>query len=637
MKLISNAMLATLLLTSNSAIAQDDLRSLRKSKDTPERLLSLKNVLAVKPRPTQADEIQEIRVFLTGRQGEVRGELQTNSMKGTKEITLMLENGAVQFKDDGQGADVKRSDGILSANFRMDVESEFKSLRTELKTFTNALRGDARNKSLKFGSRDIVPIEQGLERVSRTQEKIFERLQQDANISIKLAEFDSLPDAVKRLNINIKSTPFLTLSGPGNPNPFDKTKLFGVSILPIFPIASSITVSHDASLMVTNTSVVDDPIRSFSACNGTGTPGGSWSFGHLMRELSKDSGLTPEAYAQDWLANWATHQPGRAGALNAKVTNLWQALSGGTLNIDFFPATLTAIVNRPDLAGNIGYGSSGSAGEGRFVFALHGQQSGAVPGTCQAIPFTVIFEYGIDGGSCNAIKNWEQRWRDLDTFALGSAAYNVALENITRDFTDFGAARKGSLSQLRTNENALDSLWQLLEFRQNGTGDLDLTTVKQTPALSINNTMALQSYLEANESNILMGRHVVPDTLLASQANTPFGVFWNNPTTGSLNPATANDVRHKFSLNTCNGCHAGETNTFFTHIGTSFAATLGHRFPGTEVNLSGFLTGMSMPDPLDSGTTRTFGDLSARENAMSNILERSCIGLAAASLRTFVH
>ena len=240
----------------------------------------------------------------------------------------------------------------------MDVESEFKLLRTKLQASTNALRGDTDGKNLKFGPCDIVSIEQGLERISKDQEKTRMRLRRDTNFSLKLTEFDSLPSAIR--NLNTQSTP----------NPFDKTELLGTSILPILPTPPSATVSRDISLMVTNTSVVDDPTRSFSACNGTVTTSGAWGFGYLIRELSKDSGLTPETYVKDWLANWEATQPRRAATLKARVINLRRTLSGDTLNVDLFPATLTDIINRPDLAGYIGYNSVGSAGEGHFVFAL---------------------------------------------------------------------------------------------------------------------------------------------------------------------------------------------------------------------------------------------------------------------------
>ena len=44
-----------------------------------------------------------------------------------------------------------------------------------------------------------------------------------------------------------------------------------------------------------------------------------------------------------------------------------------------------------------------------------------------------------------------------------------------------------------------------------------------------------------------------------------------------------NAARHVFSLNTCSGCHAGETQTNFTHVDAVFF--------GREATLSGFVSG----------------------------------------------
>ena len=35
-------------------------------------------------------------------------------------------------------------------------------------------------------------------------------------------------------------------------------------------------------------------------------------------------------------------------------------------------------------------------------------------------------------GSCSAVKSWHQKWKDLDADAIGSPAYNMPLEAITR-------------------------------------------------------------------------------------------------------------------------------------------------------------------------------------------------------------
>lgn len=65
----------------------------------------------------------------------------------------------------------------------------------------------------------------------------------------------------------------------------------------------------------------------------------------------------------------------------------------------------------------------------------------------------------------------------------------------------------------------------------------------------------------------------------------PPNVFhWDG--TDSTNPSTFiknNISRFFFSENTCNACHAGETQTGFTHVDPVFF--------GTQATLSGFLTG----------------------------------------------
>ena len=75
---------------------------------------------------------------------------------------------------------------------------------------------------------------------------------------------------------------------------------------------------------------------------------------------------------------------------------------------------------------------------------------------------------------------------------------------------------------------------------------------------------------------------------------------------------TNNDARQKFSLNTCNGCHGAETGTAFLHIAP--------REVGSAAALSGFLTQIELPDPVDPATTRSFNDLARRATDMVNVL-----------------
>lgn len=63
----------------------------------------------------------------------------------------------------------------------------------------------------------------------------------------------------------------------------------------------------------------------------------------------------------------------------------------------------------------------------------------------------------------------------------------------------------------------------------------------------------------------------------------------------------------EFSLNTCNGCHGGETNTAFLHIFP--------RFEGEQSSLSGFLTGTTVFDP-ETGEERRMAELRRRRELL---------------------
>ncbi|MES2674637.1 MAG: hypothetical protein V4660_10375, partial [Pseudomonadota bacterium] len=75
------------------------------------------------------------------------------------------------------------------------------------------------------------------------------------------------------------------------------------------------------------------------------------------------------------------------------------------------------------------------------------------------------------------------------------------------------------------------------------------------------------------------------------------------------------EVRHKFSLNTCDDCHAAETDTFFTHV-------------NSNRSLSKFMTGTTaphVPDPVfGSSITREFNDLARRNQVLSEMSVQSC-------------
>jgi hypothetical protein len=254
------------------------------------------------------------------------------------------------------------------------------------------------------------------------------------------------------------------------------------------------------------------------------------------------------------------------------------------------------------------------------------------------------------------VKAWHQRWKDLDGFAVGSSGYNTALESITRAFTDHGSnpgqsPNQSSLNQLRTNEIALGPVWQLREFRLQATGSvapgiLDLVTVKQTPDDGLRNgalgSATVAAYIVSREADILGNRHVVPERFptiftpfMGAKSDVDFppqSVFWNAPGLATPPMVDAVEARRKFSLGTCNACHGGETNTFFTHIGNT-----GTRNPGSPAALSGFLTGITVTDPVNPPASHFYADLDERKVAMSNILTHSCFGLLGVRRIPFVH
>ena len=121
-----------------------------------------------------------------------------------------------------------------------------------------------------------------------------------------------------------------------------------------------------------------------------------------------------------------------------------------------------------------------------------------------------------------------------------------------------------------------------------------------TPDSSFNFSERLGRFINENEAAILTETHEVP----LSFEGEPFlgGAVFNNIDIWDA-PINNPEARHKFSLNTCNGCHGGETNTSFLQIFP--------RFPGEQSQLSGFLTGTTVFDPI-TGEPRRLAELARR-------------------------
>jgi hypothetical protein len=390
-----------------------------------------------------------------------------------------------------------------------------------------------------------------------------------------------------------------------------------------FPLLLPISASFKQScLMVTDPAVVNDSARTFNPCTNKGTPGGAWTFGKLMTDMANTpvTGITPADFVLSWLNTWTVTHTVNSDFLAirqniTKIINEWHTLSGGPaapLDVNKVPFKLLAIVNRFDLRSGGAYGG-GNAGEGRFIFV-------ATDANCQPFAgpahFLVIFEYGVNKTSCGSIHAYAKQWVDLQAFSLGSPAYNNALQAITDQFalanTNNSKPNNNSLDQLRTNEFAIGPLpWELREFHiDTNTHKLINVTVVREPQVVFNSQTSTQfgisvpadvvafgDFVNANAVQVIKDKQELPLTIpvsgtqtafIAGKAHTqdPSTFHWDALVNAGAGHITNDTARMHISLNTCSGCHGGETKTgTFTHVDLE---------SGT-IHLSPFLTGLVQP------------------------------------------
>jgi hypothetical protein len=365
----------------------------------------------------------------------------------------------------------------------------------------------------------------------------------------------------------------------------------------------TISVAAPKQLMITNLAVVNDTVRTRWTGSLTNPADGAWHFGRLMTQMAGAN--DPATFVRSWLAQWESNVTVNGESVPARtaissVIAAWPKTSAGKLDLTKAPLRLLAIVNRFDLR------SSGNAGEGRFVF-------GVLDAAGNPRQFTVILEYKMLAPTAADMKTLANLWKGLGTETLGSAAYRTKLQAITDRFTKRNAGpgrpNGSAISQVRTNEIALAAPWELREFRLTTSGQLRLAPVARTPVGTFNNSSTLATFLTQNTTTIKAQTHAVPLTF----AGQPFGGgrivnnidFWRAP------GITDSQLRHSFSLNTCNGCHGRETQTTFLHVRPRAATA--------EAGLSAFLTGGTVPDPV-TGVSRTFNDLGSRATILTSFL-----------------
>lgn len=422
------------------------------------------------------------------------------------------------------------------------------------------------------------------------------------------------------------------------------------------------------SLFIIDTSVVDDPVRTKCfpgivpqplGCPvyPSTPPNGAWTFSRIITNMSGNT--PPSKFAEDWLKTFLQPQTvngqtvfdaGKAFQVRQLLANWRAASGGGRLDLCVAPFRLTAIVNRMDLASILGGGYGGpivgSAGEGRFIFNILDPFGNPTSGN-------VIFEFNLPAENCEQLRKWAKRWAALSNMPFGPC-FNEALQSITDDFIGFNVMPSrpngSALNQVRTNEIFFGGPWELREWNivlqnplDNMSGLLRNVTTKQTPAngpfpsSDFNGTTFLGDYINADQAAILSDTHIVPDDFLGvdflgGQAQNP-PLVWDAPNIDN-SVGQRVELRHKFALQTCQGCHFFETGTHLPPDNggpsTPFVHVTG-RFPGQAANLSGFLTGITgVPDPVDPTTLRNFNEFKRRTNVLCKILQLDCGGFGPA-------
>jgi len=400
---------------------------------------------------------------------------------------------------------------------------------------------------------------------------------------------------------------------------------------------------------------------------------GAWSFGALVEQIAGPQNAS--AFVRAWLATWEEQQtinellvPPRLGIVE-KVIRPWQQRDGYETasgkpwepHLANAPFRLLAIVNRMDLAAprvagtlqqvrdlwrqngredefqklfnqateglpstSFGYyaGGSPNAGEARFVFGAIGSDGKPLAGN-----WTVIFEYNLLVNDKMTLRQWAQSWHELGRLDLVDQGFPKRLEQLTRMFThkENAAESKIELAQLRSSEAAFGPGREFRQFN----GQLAPALLTMTPAQSFAKSHSLEQrmlleFLHDQDGLIRSGVHQLPvilsgsgkpRRLLAGSAIIPADepdFHWNR------GPLVSREARRIFSLNTCNGCHGGET-------GCRDGLHIQPRAEGAAARLSDFLRTDGKPlrlnDPDVRGSKVEYQEMQDRAAVFAALLE----------------
>jgi hypothetical protein len=217
------------------------------------------------------------------------------------------------------------------------------------------------------------------------------------------------------------------------------------------------------------------------------------------------------------------------------------------------PFRLIAIVNRLDLASDA---CEGAAGELRYIY-------GALDADLVTpLDVTVILE--VPYPTTRSAAEWARAWKDVAALPPGEA-YTRALGALGREImTESDPLR----ARIRTNEIAFadadSDAWEMREFRPqivDGTLSLVQAPLEFTPRADAD-PAELAAYVLEHADEIETSGASLPEPLRAGAASIDGPDFsWDVL-------GVSERLRRNFSLQTCNGCHGGDTASLpFRHIG----------------------------------------------------------------------
>ena len=223
----------------------------------------------------------------------------------------------------------------------------------------------------------------------------------------------------------------------------------------------------------------------------------------------------------------------------------------------------------------------------------------ADPDTLRALPFTVIFEYGITLRLGETLRDWAAAWHQLGALAVGSAAYDARLDDVVSQ-----ALARATLRRVLTNENAFGAAgglpWEMRQFvpalTDSGTVRLVGVAMSGTPRLTLAESPELGQWIDDNASAVLANDNRLPASMLAASAPIPSSDFAWRTTARNADAGAA------FNRNTCNGCHGGRSSPMdvrFQHVAPPIDAVYGPTSSTfTSARLSRFLHNPGYDDEL---------------------------------------